>query len=242
MSNFFKIVGLLIVLFGLVDMGLLAHGISLHRILGISTPRMIGPFSYMFEIGYGALTMVVANYLRRPREKNLQIIDLSDPFIGGETRYAAVEKQPATFKVELQDITLAFLWGSVVVAIYMVVFVRYAPSGDALLFASETLEPQTRKALVMGSILAVMLPLLYGIFGMKLRESLSVTAMLSGAAITALMLGVAVYSSPKLGYGLYGGAFMQQAYTAIGHPDGLPDDWSVEGELMARLRLAGRMR
>jgi len=240
-SNAFKILGLLIVLFGFLDMGLLMHRISIHRILDIEVPRFIGPFSYMFEIAYGGLTMFIANYLKTPERKNLSVIDLSDPFIGGETRYAVAETPAPPFKIELRNIAFAYLWGSTVILLYMILSVKLIPAAETLLFSPDSLPPQTRKLLVVGSVLVVLLPLIFAITVLRLREGLTVTAMICGTLISGLLLGAGVMSNAKLGHRLYGDDFMREAYTALGHPNGLPDDWSIEQEIINRLEAAGRV-
>ena len=240
MSNAFKVLGFLILAFGILDMGLLMYNISIHRILGIDVPRFIGPRSYLFEIGYGALTMFVANYLKRPVQKKVDVVDLSDPFICADAHFIPVEPPAPAFKIELRDVAFAFLWGSVVVLLFMVVFVRFVPGLDAMLFDAASLAPKTHKLLVIGSVFMVLLPLLYGIFGMKLRQPLYVVAMMSGAAISALMLCVTTLSNQSFATAIYGPAFMVKAYTALGHADGLPENWSIEREIIARLEAASR--
>ncbi|MEM9582792.1 MAG: hypothetical protein AAGA08_06725 [Pseudomonadota bacterium] len=242
MTTFFKTVGLLVIAFGLLDLGLQSYGISIHRILGIEVPRFIGRNSYLFEISYGALTMFVAQYLARRPQKKVEVIDLSDPFIMADAHYMRPEPPAPSFRVELRDILRAFAWGSLVILAFLLIFIRFVPGVSTALFDPAALAPQTHKLLVVACVLTVLIPLLYGIFGLKLRHSLSVTAMLSGVAITGLMLTVSAASNPKLATTLYGPAIMAQAYAAIGHEDGLPDGWSLEGEIISRLEAASRSR
>lgn len=246
MSKFFKILGLMVLLFGLLDFGLLSYRVSLWRVLGFQPWWLIGNYTFAFEILYGALTIFVANYLRAPVRKVLNVIDLSDPLIGADPHYVSIAPPPVPLRTELYDVAKGLLWGVLIGAAFLFLFVRYAPGIEGLLFSGKGGQPvipaSEKRVLLVAAVLAVVLPMVFGILVLRLREWLGMTAMVAGWAVTCALLIVAVLETPRLGHAVYGRSFMEQVYRELGHPGGLPSEWSVEEELIARLQRAGPLR
>ncbi|MEM7469827.1 MAG: hypothetical protein AAF340_00635 [Pseudomonadota bacterium] len=244
MSSLFKALGVVMILIGVLDLGLQSLGISLWRIAGIEPWRIIGNRTYAFAIGYGALTIFVANYLKRKRDKPVTIVDLSDPFIGADAHYVTRPVENISLQVELAAVARATLWGALVAGLALVALFRFAPGMEAVLFplSESTISNQTRRALVTGAVLAVVLPLLFGMFVLRMRDGVSVTAMVAGWMVTALLLGAAMLETPLIGKALYGQEFMASLHRQLGHPEGLPPEWSAEKALVARLKQMQRAR
>ncbi|MCY4335936.1 MAG: hypothetical protein OXC60_14860 [Litoreibacter sp.] len=244
MSTFFKAIGVLMILLGALDFGLQTLGISLWRVAGFEPWRVIGNKTYAFAIGYGALTIFVANYLKRKREAPTTIVDLSDPFIGADAHYVTRPAEETSWKVELSTVLRATAWGTLVAAIVLILVVRLVPGMDAALFpeTGDGMSPQTRRALVTGGVIATALPLLFGVFVLRLRDGVSVTAMVAGWLVTAAMISAAVLQSPPVGQALYGAQFMSSLHRELGYPEGLPEDWSAEKALVLRLKQMQRAR
>jgi hypothetical protein len=244
MSRFFTAIGVLMVLMGVLDLGLQGLGISLWRIIGFEPWWLIGRYTFAFEIAYGLLTIFIANYLRKPRERPVAIVDLSDAHIAADPYFAARPDPPPPLKVELRRIAKAVLWGGLIAAGFLLVFLQFVPDMDAVLFprAEVPVPPQTRKLLVVGAALAVFLPMVFGVFALRIRDSLSVTGMLAGWLVTSILLSAAVLGTPRFGHTLYGERFMSNLHRELGYPEGLPPDWSMEKAVVFRLRRAERSR
>ena len=243
MSKFFKVLGLLVLLFGLLDLGLLSYRISLWRVIGVEPWWLIGNYTFAVEIIYGALTIFVANYLKAPPRKMLAVVDLSDPFIASDPHFVTVDVPQVSLRTELYSIAKGLIWGGLIAAAFLLVFLRNVPGIDALLFGgADALAPNEQRLLTVGAVLAVVLPMVVGILFLRLRDGLGMTAMVAGWAVTGTLLIVTFLEVPRLGHAIYGPAFMAQVYRELGYPGGLPAEWSIEEELIARLQRAGPIR
>ncbi|MEM6593946.1 MAG: hypothetical protein AAF672_04085 [Pseudomonadota bacterium] len=242
MSTCFKAIGVMMILFGALDFGLQALGISIFKIIGITPWWMIGRYTFAFAMAYGVLTFFVAGYLKRQRDPDVTIVDMSDPFITADAHYVTKAQPEHGMSWELGTALKALLWGGGIALAFLLLFVKFVPGMEALLFplSSEPLTAQMRRTLVTGAVLAVFLPSVFGFFALRLRDAVSVTAMVAGWLVTSILFGVAVIEHPDLGQTVYGERFMAGLYRELGHEGGLPPGWSLERAVIFRLERAER--